>query len=74
MGAAGVEHPADVLDEDGPSAGLDEKPAGGGPQVALVSGAQGGTGLPVRLARDAAKDEVQASTEASASEGAQICP
>jgi hypothetical protein len=53
--AASVQHAADVLDEHGPSSGLDDDPAGGWPEVAVIGGASGGSGLRPRLARDAAK-------------------
>jgi hypothetical protein len=73
-GAAGMQHPAHVLDEDGPSPALDDDPAGSWPEVAGVKVSKGGPGLAVRLARDAAKYEVHASTKPSASEGPGIRP
>jgi hypothetical protein len=53
--ASRVQHAADVLDEHGPWPGLDDDPAGGWPEVAVISGASGGSGFRPRLARDAAK-------------------
>jgi hypothetical protein len=63
---------ADVLQEDAPSAGLDDEPASGGPKVALVLGAKARACFAVRLARDAAKDEVHASTKRAAWSGSGI--
>jgi hypothetical protein len=74
FGAAGVQHSADVFDEHGPCAGLDDNPPGGGPKVAVVVGAARGSGLAMRLARDTAKYEVHASTKASARDGSGIAP
>lgn len=74
VGAAAAEHPADVFDEHGPRAGLDDDPAGGWPEVAVVVGAKASARDAVGLARDAAKNEVHASTKASARRGSGIRP
>lgn len=68
------EHPADVLDENPPCAGLHDDPPRGAPQVALVVAPEALSGEAVRLARDAANDAIHKAAPASASKGSGIRP
>jgi hypothetical protein len=72
--AAGVEHAADVFDEHAPGSALDDEPAGGGPEVTIVGLPDLRSCLAVRLAWDARKKHVHASTKTSARDGSGICP
>lgn len=72
LGAARREHAADILDKDGPGGGLHDEPAGRAPEVAGIVAPETLSGQAVRLARDAAKHEIHAATEASAREGSHI--
>lgn len=74
IGAAAGEHPSDVLDEDGPCPALDDEAAGGWPKVPRVERTKACARLAMWLARDAAKDDVHASTKASARDGSGIAP
>jgi hypothetical protein len=74
FGAAAGEHPADVLDEDEPGAGLNEYPPRRSPEVALVLSPKTLSGKAVRLAGDTPNDAIHASTEASARDGSHIAP
>lgn len=74
LGAPAAEHPADVLDEDEPRAGLDEDAARGSPEVALVVPPETLPGKAMRLAGYASNDAIHASTEASARDGSHIAP
>jgi len=68
------EQAADILDEYGPTSGLGDESAGGGPQVAVVVVAATLSGKAPRLARDAAKDDVHEATKAAAWDGSGIRP
>jgi hypothetical protein len=74
LGAARCEHAADVLEEECPGAGLDEDPPRVRPEVALVVFAEPLAGEAVRLARDAANDEIHDAAPSSAVEGSGIAP
>ncbi len=73
VGAEG-EVAADVLEEHGPGAGLDEDAPDVGPQVTGVGGGEASAGEAERLARVARNDEVHASAPRVAAEGSGIAP
>lgn len=70
----GREHAGDVFDDAAPCAGLDENAAERAPQVARVVSSEPFAGEAVRLARDAANDEIHLSTPPSAVEGSGVAP
>jgi hypothetical protein len=74
LGAARTEHAADVLDEDEPCPGLDEKPPGRAPQVALVFPAEPLSGEGMGLAGNPPNEAIHKATPASAIEGSGIRP
>jgi hypothetical protein len=74
LGTALREHATDVLNEDEPSAGLDEDPSCRTPKVSRIVSTKAFTGEAVGLARDAANDAIHSAAKASAWDGSHIAP
>lgn len=74
LGAAFGKHPADVFDEDEPSARGDEDAASRTPEVALVFSSKPLSGEAIWLAGNTPDDAIHRATEASARDGSDIAP